>query len=47
MYLSLLFIYLLWAWGLDSELHAYKAGVLLLESHLQSIFFLAILEMGL
>jgi hypothetical protein len=33
-------------WGLNSELHTCKAGTLLLEPQLQSIFALVILEMG-
>jgi hypothetical protein len=33
--------------GLNSELHTCKAGTLLLEPHLQSIFSLVILEIGL
>jgi hypothetical protein len=35
-----------WDWGLNSELHTCKAGVLSLQSHLQSILPLVILEIG-
>jgi hypothetical protein len=46
-YFMYLFIYLFWwEWGLNSGLHGCKAGVLPLESHLQSVFVLGILEMG-
>jgi hypothetical protein len=38
--------FLFWEqWGLNLGLHAYKGGALLLETHLQSIFALVIVEM--
>jgi hypothetical protein len=33
-----------WDWGLKSGIHTYKAGILLLEPHLQSILLWFILE---
>jgi hypothetical protein len=41
------FFFFLWDWSLNSGLSACKAGTLLLEPHLQSIFAVIILEMGL
>jgi hypothetical protein len=42
---KLLFMYLLWDWGLNARLHACKAGVLPLEPHLRFISFWLFLEM--
>jgi hypothetical protein len=45
-FLFLGFFFFGWDWGLNSGLCSHKAGILLLEPHLQSIFALVVLEIG-